>query len=478
MESDQYMPEYWPANRIIGKLEKALVKAENILGLIQSEQIANLAAAKVTGLLTSAQIKEIEAAKIAGQLTNAQLKEIEAAKITGEITSAQIKNLEANKLLGKLTNSQIESIEAAKLTGQITETQIGPESVTTEKLKAANVTTAKLAAGAITAEKIAAASITAEKLAAESVEAAAIKALTITAGKIAANAITSEKINALAVTAAKIAAEAITTEKLAANSVTAAKIVAGTITAEKLSVATLSAISASLGTITSGRLEAVELVAATGSFKGRVDLKAAEVALPGIENQIRWLNSESLTTVSFWARSTEKNKNKLLILTVDTAEANPAYFQAVANTEKLEAAIRTSHSGFICEETAEKKLPKARVLIVKKEGVSIERLVLDENENSQFVQLPASAKRKLTRGISKVVWPGGVSTKDIEIEHGLGEAPTMVVATNTSPTLGLWQITVDTGAFTATKFTARSTFNTGFSPGAGSETFVSWIAMT
>src|SRR6476646_11939457 len=101
MESDQFMPEYWPANRIIGKLEKALVKAENILGEI-----------------TSAQIKSLEAGKVSGQLTNAQIKEIEAAKITGQLTNAQIKE-----------------IEAAKITGLISETQIGPEAITTPLLK-------------------------------------------------------------------------------------------------------------------------------------------------------------------------------------------------------------------------------------------------------------------------------------------------------------------------------------------------------
>jgi hypothetical protein len=170
MESDQYMPEYWPATRIIGKLEKALVKAENILGLIQSTQIANLAAAKVTGLLTSAQIAEIEAAKIGG----------------------------------KLTNAQIESIEAAKVTGQIVETQIGPESISTGKIKAANITTALLAVGSATAEKLAVNSVIAEKL--------------------------------------------------AVNAVTASKIAVGAVIAEKISVAELSAIAANLGSINAGTI--------------------------------------------------------------------------------------------------------------------------------------------------------------------------------------------------------------------------------
>jgi hypothetical protein len=147
MESDQFMPEYWPANRIIGKLEKALVKAENILGLIQSEQIANLVAGKVTGLLTSAQIEAVEAAKIAGQLTNAQLKEIEAAKITGQISNAQ---LAANSVTA-------EKIAGATITGE----KIAGLTITGEKIAGATITGAKIVANTITAEKLSVATLSA-----------------------------------------------------------------------------------------------------------------------------------------------------------------------------------------------------------------------------------------------------------------------------------------------------------------------------
>jgi hypothetical protein len=210
MESDQYMPEYWPANRIIGKLEKALVKAENILGLIQSTQIANLAAAKVTGLLTSAQIAEIEAAKIGG----------------------------------KLTNAQIESIEAAKITGQIVETQIGPESISTGKIKAANITTALLAVGSVIAEKLAVGSVIAEKL--------------------------------------------------AVNSVTATKIAAGAVIAEKISVATLSAIAVNAGTITAGTFEGVTFQTTakrTIMNNEGITLLAEKKEAPNPDAEIEWKNA-------------------------------------------------------------------------------------------------------------------------------------------------------------------------------------------
>lgn len=62
---------------------------------------------------------------------------------------------------GLITSAQIEEIEAAKITGTISETQIGPEAVSTPKLKAGSVATATLAAGAVTAAKIAVAQLSA-----------------------------------------------------------------------------------------------------------------------------------------------------------------------------------------------------------------------------------------------------------------------------------------------------------------------------
>jgi len=79
--------------------------------------------------------------------------------LKGEIKAGS--TVPATTITGLLTNAQIAEIEAAKITGTIAETQIGPEAISTGKLKAGAVVTAKLAAGAVTAEKIAVAELSA-----------------------------------------------------------------------------------------------------------------------------------------------------------------------------------------------------------------------------------------------------------------------------------------------------------------------------
>jgi hypothetical protein len=291
-----------------------------------------------------------------------------------------------------------------------------------------------LKAGAVTAVKVAAEAITAEKIA----------ALTITAGKIAANAVTSEKINALAVTAGKIAAEAITTEKLAANSVTAAKIVAGTITAEKLSVATLSAISANLGTVTAGTLEAVVIKAAKIEDSKLIFEVNSEIVPVG--GEIQWIKegAEEIGKIRAYR-----------LAAVNTLE------MLVKNKAK---SVAISLAGPTGTETGSVKV-----------SVNAESLtVLESTGISSFLQLPAPAKRVINRGKSLLEWPGGSTfTKVLEIEHGLGATPIAVCATAQTANMS-----VATGTFTATKFSAQITTVEGFNPAAGSKENITWIAMT
>lgn len=162
MGGDAFMPEFWPANKLIGELEHVLIEAKQIIGQLTSDQIESLAAEKVIGLLTSEQIAELSAAKIAGQLTNAQ----------------------------------IESLETAKLLGQIKETQIAEGAITTNKLAANSVTASKILAeqieakhlkiGSVTAEKLAVGSVTASKIAVENLSAISANLGTVTAGKLTA----------------------------------------------------------------------------------------------------------------------------------------------------------------------------------------------------------------------------------------------------------------------------------------------------
>lgn len=288
------MPEYWPANKLIGILEHVLVEAKDIIGQLTSDQIKDLAAEKITGQLADEQLKEIAAAKVAGQLTNAQIKELEAAKISGQLVDAQIKemtagkikgllsasqieSLEATKITGQLTSEQIKELEAAKISGQISKAQIAAEAISTEKLAALSVTAGKIAveaitaekiaAGTITANKLAASSVTAEKLAAESVEATKIKALAITTEKLAVEAVTAAKIAVGAITAEKILAEAITALKIAAGAITTEKLAAGAVTAGKISVEELSAITAKAGIITAGTFRGTTFESTAGDLR-------------------------------------------------------------------------------------------------------------------------------------------------------------------------------------------------------------------
>lgn len=159
---DQFMPEYWPANKLVGKLENVLLEAQNIIGLIKSGQIEGLNATKIIGKLTNEQLEEIAAAKISGQLTNAQIESLEAAKLLGQIKEVQIAE------------------------GAITANKIAANAVTASKILAESITASKIAAATITGAKLAAGTITAEKLAVEKLSAISANLGTVTAGNIEA----------------------------------------------------------------------------------------------------------------------------------------------------------------------------------------------------------------------------------------------------------------------------------------------------
>jgi hypothetical protein len=403
--ADGFMPEYWPANRIIGKLEKALVKAENILGLIQSKQIENLVAGKITGLITSEQIAEIE-----------------AAKVSGKLTSEQIESIKSTQISGKLTNAQIESIEAAKITGVITETQIGPEAVTTPKLKAGAITTAKLAAGSVTTEILASGSVTTEKLVAGSV----------TAGALAAGAVTT----------AKLAAESITAEKIGAGQILTAKLAAGAVTAEKLTVSSLSAISANLGTVTAGTLKAVTLTALealqlTSGSEGELGkVKASE---------IQWLQGETVkASIAGWRNSIAKN-NQLIL--ASTGSKNTTKITLLSSDEKA-------------------GLGSVSVLVE-----AAEVTILDASNKSSFLQLTESAQRKINASTVELEWPGGSPLTTIKkVNHGLGKTPIIVVPNPSQVNMA------STVNYTETQFEIRMRTGDNSSPAAGTKQTVGWLA--
>lgn len=126
----------------------------------------------------------VKAEDIIGLITSEQIEELEAAKIGGKLTAEQIEDVHAASIIGEIINSQIKGMGVGKLEGQVTAAQIAANSITAEKIAVGAVITEKIAAGAITTGKLAAEAITAEK----------ISASAITTSKIAAGAITVEKL--------------------------------------------------------------------------------------------------------------------------------------------------------------------------------------------------------------------------------------------------------------------------------------------
>ena len=126
----------------------------------------------------------------------------------------------------------------------ITDYNLATNSVTTVKIKDANVTHSKIADGAVGTNNIATSAITADKLADEIISTSNIVDLSVTNGKISNDAVTTEKIANGNVTHSKIAddainannisASAVTEDELASNSVTTVKIKDANVTHSKI----------------------------------------------------------------------------------------------------------------------------------------------------------------------------------------------------------------------------------------------------
>lgn len=503
-ESDFYMPEYWPANRLIGVLEHVLIEAKQIIGQLKDAQIESLKADKITGQLTNEQIEEIEAAKIAGQLTSEQIESLEAAKISGQLvdaqiaelkagkvkgllTSAQIESIEATKISGQLTDAQLKEIQAAKIAGQISHSQIAAESVwainilagsvTAEKIEAEAVTTAKLATGSVIASKLAAGSVVAEKIAAEAVTAEKIGALQVTTAKLAAESVTAGKIAANAITAEKILAEAITSVKIAAGAIIAEKIAAGAITAEKLNVKELSAISSSLGTITAGVLKAVTIEGGKGSFTGKLSAEELDLIwaakLKEALGSVRWVDAETLQVRGLISISSigSKTYSKMVM------ETN------LANEEKFIAELILD---IISPSTGEGAMAGLKF----KYRTYPEKLIFGDYhpktppvepnrpEASDFVQLSETRKVVASRGNLEVEMLAAQTTSGFAIvNHTLGAIPKSVVATISLNKGAVGGVFAEIGEETATQFTVRAARPFG-APGVNTKFKINWWAST
>lgn len=450
MESDQFFPEYWPANKLIGILEGVLVKAEDIIGQLKNAQIESLEAPKITGQLTNAQIEEIAAAKIAGQLTSAQIESLAAAKIVGQLVDAQIKELTAGKIKGLLTNAQIEALDATKITGQLTNEQIkelqaakiagqishaqiateaitainvAALAITAEKIAVEAITATKIAAGAVDVNKLAANSVIASKIAAEAVEASKIAALAVTTEKLAASAVTAGKIAANAITAEKILAEAVTAIKIAAGAISAEKIAAGAITAEKINVASLSAISANLGTVTAGVLKAVTIEGGKGSFTGKLTAEELDLtwaaALKEKIGSVRWLDVEGKVRSIITSSSIGSKTYSIIELETNLSEEEKFRAQLMMDVVSPSTGEKSANGLKFKFKTYPEKLifgdtkPKTTLI----------------TQASDWLQLVETAKLKLQLVLVKYTWKAGTGASEVlTTKHSLEQVPQFAYA--------------------------------------------------
>jgi PIN domain nuclease of toxin-antitoxin system len=327
---------------------------------------------------------------IIGQLTNEQIAEIEAAKVSGKLTSEQIETIQAAQIVGELVNSQIKEIAAGKISGFIAGTQIAAETITGGN----------------------------------------IKALTVTSAKIAAEAIITEKLATGSVITSKLAAEAITAEKISAGAITTSKLAAGSVVAEKLNVSNLSAISANLGTVTAGQITAVDIT--LGQSTGGVIKSYSE---------LNWENHEKIYGVS------------------------PTESEDVLYLEAGGVVAAKDRRGYI----------KARARKISLPTGYIEKTIINGNSESDFLQLIATAGRRVNFGTAVINWPGGAEiSSSTNVTHELGATPKAIVVTSVPTKAGALSL----GYYftpTSTQFTIRC--YSPFKPAAGDTSEVTWIAI-
>lgn len=101
------------------------------------------------------------------------------------------------------------------------------------------------------------------------------------------------------------------------------------------------------------------------------------------------------------------------------------------------------------------------------------KTLLTQAGASEFLQLVASAKRKVNFGSTTVEFPGeNIRSNATEVSHGLGTTPLAVLATGDDDGRG-----VGVTSKTSTKITVRAQTLQGDKPVAGSKVTVYWLAI-
>lgn len=444
IDTDEFMPELWPANKILGLiLDDQLegIEASKIVGLIVNDQVASLAAAKIEGKLTQAQIETIAAEQITGKLTNAQIAEIAAAKIVGQLTDAQLGGISAAKIIGELASGQISSLEALKITGQLSNSQI-------KELEAAKIK------GELTNAQI------------KSLEAAKVTGQ-LSNAQLAGLA--SAKIEGL-LTNAQI--ESLAVAKLVGQ-ISESQIAAKAVTAGKINVAELSAISVNAGTIEAGIFKGVTFETAKGETtfdKEGLRLVAVAASEPENKRVIEWINAAKETIGKIFTTINPVSQVQLFINAEGKGVAESALLSLTARAKGKS----TSGITITSEKTTGAGLVQAFV------SGGINKVLVNQEEKSNFVQAAGELRKQiLATGIIEFEFAGGSNFANaiIEVTHGIGSVPKVlfnVEGTNIGAQLP--PNCFMPAAPTETKFKAQLWVNG--QPAKGTKVKVHWTALS
>jgi len=242
----------------------------------------------------------------------------------------------------------------------------------------------------------------------------------------------------------------------------------GSVTAAKMAIGELSAISANLGAVTAGTITGATFRTSAANPKVAFDStgfyvtdsegnKTTQVTTSGLtlpesgevvksSDAVRWVTSKGNPSAAIFGQRVESNFRRL-VLEAGAKGSEESHGEILVKVLRLTAP------------TPEWK----------------EKVLLRKNEESDFLQLTAAAKRKVAFGTFTLEWAGGTQeSKEAEVAHGLGIEPAAIAYAHFDNTIGF--LAIKTRSKGATSFKANAWSITG-SPAAGSKATVSWIAI-
>lgn len=218
-----------------------------------------------------------------------------------------------------------------------------------------------------------------------------------------------------------------------------------------------------------GVISAQGLILQEGTFEG------------GKSNTIEWLNSgnqrESITgfsanagldhTIAMRSRATSPGDTAEFAATSRASGNFSGIFSSNVGPPALGAAVSLASN--LAAETASVSVS------AKGAAGNVIRTLIDQAEQSHFLQLVFKEKRKVSFGSTIVKYPGGtIASNPVTISHGLGVVPSAVIVKE----IGFWSEVAEAQMqnINAVNFETRHTFQT-FKPALGAEVFIMWMAI-